>query len=102
MSYHLKSLFLGFFQLFSWYFTEGEGECYDLQYASYDCNGNNILPPICGTDLLGNAVTYTDECNIAFITWQNSCEEDSMILLKFIHDGPCDGNQLTEGKHMVI
>ena len=83
---------------FSWYFTEGEGECYDLQYASYDCNGNNILPPICGTDLLGNAVTYTDECNIAFITWQNSCEEDSEILLRFIHDGPCDGNQLTEGK----
>ena len=56
------------------------------------------MPPICGTDLLGNAVTYTDECNIAFITWQNSCEEDSEILLRFIHDGPCDGNQLTEGK----
>ena len=85
---------------FSWYFTEGEGDCYDLQYASYDCNGNNtnIGKPICGTDLLGNAVTYTDECNIAFITFQNSCLEDSEILLWFIHDGPCEGNELTEGK----
>ena len=83
---------------FSWYFTEGD--CYDLQYASYDCNGNNtnIGKPICGTDLLGNAVTYTDECNIAFIKWQNSCLEDSEILLRFIYDGPCDGNELTEGK----
>ena len=85
---------------FSLYFTEGEGDCYDLQYASFDCNENNtnIGTPICGTDIMGDLVTYTDECNIAFIKWQNSCLEDSEILLWFIHDGPCDSNELTEGK----
>ena len=100
---------------FSWYFTEGVGDCYDLheyassdcnedcydlQYASFDCNedNTNIGTPICGTDVMGDLVTYTDECNIAYITWENSCVEASLRLLYFIHDGPCDDNELTEGK----